>query len=112
MQHRFFIAIFRGKFMTKEENIKFRAKIINHQFLQGTEYKLNLENPRTFNEKLQWIKLYNHDPLMTKCADKYLVREYIKETIGEEYLIPLIGVWDRVEDIDFDKLPNQKYGSN
>ena len=93
--------------MTKEENIKFRAKIINHQFLQGTEYKLNLENPRTFNEKLQWIKLYNHDPLMTKCADKYLVREYIKETIGEEYLIPLIGVWDRVEDIDFDKLPNQ-----
>ena len=44
---------------------------------------------------------------MTKCADKYLVREYIKETIGEEYLIPLIGVWDKVEDIDFDNLPNQ-----
>ncbi|KLI14636.1 ATP-grasp fold amidoligase family protein, partial [Brachyspira hyodysenteriae] len=48
-----------------------------------------------------------HDPLMTICADKYAVREYIKETIGEEYLIPLIGVWDKVEDIDFNSLPNQ-----
>ena len=93
--------------MTKEENIRFREKIIKEQFQNALGYELNLENPRTFNEKLQWLKLYYHDPLMTKCADKYLVREYIKETIGEEYLIPLIGVWDRVEDIDFDKLPNQ-----
>ena len=44
---------------------------------------------------------------MTKCADKYLAREYIKDTVGEEYLIPLIGVWDKVEDIDFDYLPEQ-----
>ena len=93
--------------MIREENIKFKEEIISHQFLQGTGYELNLENPKTFNEKLQWLKLYYHDPLITKCADKYLVREYIKETIGEEYLIPLIEVWDRVEDIDFDKLPNQ-----
>ena len=93
--------------MTKEENIRFREEIIKEQFQNALGYELNLENPRTFNEKLQWLKLYYHDPLMTKCADKYLVREYIKETIGEEYLIPLIGVWDRVEDIDFDKLPNQ-----
>ena len=64
--------------MTREENIKFKEEIISHQFLQGTGYELNLENPKTFNEKLQWLKLYYHDPLITKCADKYLVREYIK----------------------------------
>ena len=93
--------------MRKEENIKFREEIIKEQFRNALGYELNLENPKTFNEKLQWLKLYYHDPLITKCADKYLVREYIKETIGEEYLIPLIGVWDKVEDIDFDKLPNQ-----
>ncbi|MCZ9957393.1 ATP-grasp fold amidoligase family protein [Brachyspira hyodysenteriae] len=93
--------------MTKEENIRFREEIIKEQFKNALGYEPNLENPKTFNEKLQWLKLYYHDPLMTKCADKYAVREYIKETIGEEYLIPLIGVWDRVEDIDFDSLPNQ-----
>ncbi|WP_275041295.1 ATP-grasp fold amidoligase family protein, partial [Brachyspira hyodysenteriae] len=80
---------------------------MKEQFKNALGYELNLENPKTFNEKLQWLKLYYHDPLMTICADKYAVREYIKETIGEEYLIPLIGVWDRVEDIDFNSLPNQ-----
>lgn len=69
--------------------------------------KLNLSNPITFNEKLQWLKLYNHRPEYTKMVDKYLVRNYITETIGEEYLIPLIGVWDDPDEIDFDKLPNQ-----
>ncbi|MCZ9890701.1 ATP-grasp fold amidoligase family protein [Brachyspira hyodysenteriae] len=93
--------------MTLEENIRFKEEIIKEQFRNALGYELNLENPKTFNEKLQWLKLYYHDPLMTKCADKYAVREYIKEIIGEEYLIPLIGVWDRVEDIDFNSLPNQ-----
>ena len=69
--------------------------------------KLNLKNPQTFNEKLQWLKLYNRNPEYTKMVDKYEVREYIKEKIGEEYLIPLIGVYDKFDDIDFDKLPNQ-----
>ena len=68
---------------------------------------LNLKNPVTFNEKLNWIKLYDRRPEYTKMADKYLARDYIKEKIGEEYLIPLLGVYDKVEDIDFDNLPNQ-----
>ena len=93
--------------MQTKENIKFREEIIKKQFKESLGYELNLENPRTFNEKLQWLKLYYHNPLMTKCADKYLAREYIKEKIGEEYLIPLIGVWDKVEDIDFNSLPEQ-----
>ena len=84
-----------------------KKDIITTQFKKELGYNLNLDNPTTFNEKLQWLKFYYYDELITKCSDKYLVREYIRETIGEEYLIPLIGVWDRVEDIDFDKLPNQ-----
>ncbi len=69
--------------------------------------KLNLKNPETFNEKLQWLKLYNRKPEYTKMVDKYLVRDYVKEKIGEEYLIPLLGVWDDPEKIDFDELPMQ-----
>lgn len=69
--------------------------------------KLDLKNPQTFNEKLQWLKLYNRNPEYTMMADKYKVRDYVKQKIGEEYLIPLIGVYDKFDDIDFDKLPNQ-----
>ena len=69
--------------------------------------KLDLKNPKTFDEKLNWLKLYDRCPEYTMMADKYEVREYIKEKIGEEYLIPLLGVWDRVEDIDYDNLPDQ-----
>lgn len=70
-------------------------------------YPLDLRNPRTFNEKLQWLKLHDRNPLYTQLVDKYEVRKFISKTIGEEYLIPLLGVWDRFDDIDFDKLPNQ-----
>lgn len=69
--------------------------------------ELNLDNPQTFNEKLQWLKLYNRNPKHTMMVDKYKVRDYIAEKLGEEYLIPLLGVWDDPDDIDFDKLPNQ-----
>lgn len=68
---------------------------------------LELENPKTFNEKLQWMKVYDHNPLYTITSDKYAVRDYIKDKIGEEYLVPLIGVWDSPDEIDFDALPEQ-----
>ena len=77
------------------------------RYRMHTHKKLNLRNPKRFNEKLQWLKLYNRNPKHTMMVDKYLVREYIKNTIGEEYLIPLLGVWDDVDDIDFDALPDQ-----
>lgn len=70
-------------------------------------YKLDLENPKTFNEKLQWLKLHDRNPVYTQMVDKYAVREYIKNTIGEEYLIPLLGVWDSFDEIDFNSLPEQ-----
>lgn len=72
-----------------------------------TGKKLNLNNPITFNEKLQWLKLYYHDPLHTKMVDKYEVRTYIADKIGKNYLIPLLGVWDTVEEVDFEALPER-----
>lgn len=72
-----------------------------------TRKKLNLKDPKEFNEKLQWLKLYNRDPEYTKLVDKYEVREHIVRNIGEQYLIPVLRLWDRVEDIDFDTLPEQ-----
>lgn len=68
---------------------------------------LNLANPQTFNEKIQWMKLYDSTPIKTRLADKYLVRDWVKDTIGEKYLIPLLGVYNNFEEIDFNKLPNQ-----
>lgn len=68
---------------------------------------LDLKNPQTYNEKIQWLKLYDCTPVKTRLADKYLVREYVKEKIGAQYLIPILGVWDSFDEIDFDSLPNQ-----
>lgn len=81
--------------------------ILRHQFKHMMGRSLNLDNPQTFNEKIQWMKLYCRDPRMTLCADKYKVRDYIKQQIGEKYLTPLLGVYDNAEEIDFDKLPNR-----
>jgi len=69
--------------------------------------ELDFKNLRTFNQKIQILKLKNKDPKYTLMVDKYSVRELIKKELGEEYLIPLIGVWDNFDDIDFDLLPNQ-----
>lgn len=68
---------------------------------------LNLENPRTYNEKLQWLKLYDRNPLYTMMVDKAAVKEYVAGRIGEEYIIPTLGVWDTFDDIDFEALPDQ-----
>lgn len=79
---------------------------IQYKTVFGCE--LNLDKPKTFNEKLQWLKLHDRNPLFTILADKYAVREYIKENLGEEYLIPLVGgPWKNADEIKFDELPNQ-----
>ena len=69
--------------------------------------KLDLKNPKTFSEKLQWLKLYDRKPIYTTIVDKYEVKKYIADQIGEQYVIPTLGVWDRFDDIDFDSLPNR-----
>lgn len=70
-------------------------------------YQLDLDNPQTFNEKLQWLKLYDRKPIYTTMVDKYEVKKYVAVTIGEKYIIPTLGIWDKAEDIDFAALPNQ-----
>ena len=69
--------------------------------------QLHLKNPLTYNEKLQWLKLHDHNPLYTTMVDKFAVKQYVASKIGEEYIIPTIGVWDSPEQIDFSILPNQ-----
>lgn len=68
---------------------------------------LDLKNPVTYNEKIQWLKLNDRKEIYTTLVDKYSVREEIKKIIGDKYLIPLLGVWENANDIEFDKLPNQ-----
>ena len=72
-----------------------------------TDSKLNLERPRTYNEKLQWLKLYDRKDDYTTMVDKYAVKKYVADLIGKEYVIDLLGVWEKVDDIDFDNLPEQ-----
>jgi len=67
----------------------------------------NLDNPKTFNEKLQWLKLNNIHPEYTKLVDKYLAKQYVEQQIGSGYIIPTFGVWNDFTEIDFSKLPNQ-----
>ncbi len=69
--------------------------------------ELDLNNPKTFNEKIQWLKLYDSTPKKTLLADKYLVKNFIKDTIGKKYVIPLLKVWDSYNEINFDSLPNK-----
>jgi len=76
-------------------------------YYQHTLTHLNLDSPKSFNEKIQWLKLYDSTPEKTRLADKFLVRDWVKARIGEQYLVPLLGVWDRFDDIDFDSLPNK-----
>lgn len=80
-------------------------KYLAHWYKDVTGRTLHLDDPVRFTEKIQWMKLYDQDPMKTVLADKYLVRDWIKENIGEEFLIPLYGVWDTFDEIDFEKLP-------
>ncbi len=82
-------------------------KTIRSQFLESLGYEPDFKNPKSFNEKLQWLKLNHRDPLLTQCADKYAVRDYVSNMIGKKYLVPLIDVFKDVDDIDFDLLPNK-----
>lgn len=79
------------------------------QLYYFAKYKkfIDFNNPKTFNEKIQWLKLYDKNPLYTILVDKVEVKKYVAERIGEEYIIPTLGVWDNPYDIDFDKLPNK-----
>ncbi len=83
---------------------KFYLKLI---FKDKMHKKLDLNNPKSFNEKLQWLKLYDRKEIYTKMVDKYEVKKYISSIIGEEYIIPTIAVYEKFDEINFDDLPDQ-----
>lgn len=82
-------------------------KYIEHMFKARMGRELHLEEPITMNEKLQWLKLHDRQPRYVQLVDKYLVRSYIADQIGDQYLIPLLGVWDDPDKIDFSLLPSK-----
>jgi len=92
----------RFAFLIKNDEVYIKLK-----WKLNMNYPLNLENPRTFSEKLQWLKLYYHNPLYTTMVDKVAVKDYVGGILGEEYIIPTLAVYDRPDDIDWDKLPEK-----
>lgn len=95
----FFLSIF-GRFLNDKNYYRLQYYVILGRFP-------NIDNPVLFTEKLQWLKLYDHNPVYTKIVDKYEVKNIISKIIGDKYLIPTLGVWNSPEEIDFDSLPNQ-----
>lgn len=91
------------------ESLNFEEIIekVERWYYFNTGKELDLENPQTYTEKLQWLKLFECTKEKTLLADKYLVREWVENKIGKKYLIPLLGVWDSPEKIDFSKLPDR-----
>ena len=80
---------------------------LTHWYQMMTGKKLDLKHPKTFNEKIQWLKIFDRNPLKTQLVDKYAVKDWVKSKIGEEYVVPLLGVYDKFDEIDFDKLPDK-----
>lgn len=80
---------------------------IKVRWYQTMGYELDLKNPKTFNEKLQWLKLYDRNPLYPLLVDKYEVKKWISEKIGAEYVIPTLAVYNSADEIDIDSLPNE-----
>lgn len=96
--------------MIKNSIYKILAVIPDYAYLKIVFFfkmrkRLNLEKPKTFNEKLQWLKLYDRNELYTKLVDKYEVKKYVSSLIGEEYIVPTFGVYDSVDDIIWENLP-------
>ena len=80
---------------------------LSYRFKKKLGYSMDWKNPQTFNQKLQWLKVYDRKPIYTTMVDKYEAKKYVADIIGEEYIIPTLGVWDKFDDIDFDKLPDK-----
>lgn len=101
-KYRFDWNAYHGKYnsMSDEEYLK-------RKFKMKVGYELNLSNPRSFNEKIQWLKIHDRNPQYAKLVDKYEAKKIVSKKWGEKYIIPTIGVWNNFNEIDFQKLPNE-----
>lgn len=110
LQLKYTIKSIQRKFFLKKMKSKNIQQLMDYDaelYFDRHGKKLNWEELRTYSEKMQWEKMFDNDPRKVICSDKLMVREWVKEKIGEEFLIPLIGAWERPEQIDFSALPNQ-----
>lgn len=96
-----------SSFLSKTARIWPDKFYITAQYLLRMRRLINWKNPRTFNEKQNWLKIYNRNPYYTKLADKYEVKSIVSSIIGEKYVVPCLGVWDSIDDVDFSKLPDE-----
>lgn len=90
----------------KHYSVPMMEKYISKKYKQVVGYDMDWENPKSYTQKIQYSKVFNHDARRTTYSDKVAVRDFIKETVGEKYLIPIYGVWNSFSEIDFSKLPN------
>ena len=100
--YRFLINANKGKYESLPDD-----EYLKRMFKARLGYEMNLDNPQTFNEKLQWLKLYDRKPIYTTMVDKSAVKDYVAGIIGEKYIIPTIGIWNDAEEISFENLPEQ-----
>lgn len=91
----------------KPEWIKSDKLYLKMRYALSFGRELNLDNPQTYSEKLQWLKLYDRRPEYSIMVDKYAAKDFVAEKVGKEYVVPTYGVWDNVEDIEWDRLPRQ-----
>ncbi len=94
-------------YLKGEFNLEHKKKFLEQWFKDSVGYFPDIDNPKTLNEKIQWYKLYYHTPLITKCIDKVSFKDHIAEVLGDEYVIPSLGVYSSADEINFDELPNQ-----
>lgn len=105
-QLKYFILLAREKHYAKLSEEK-KIEELKKWYYRQTGEELDLVDPQNFNQKIQWLKLFDNSSIKTELSDKYLVREWVKEKIGEKYLIPIYGAWNDVDDIDFNILPKK-----
>lgn len=101
----YYIIICFGKILP--DRLKYDEIYLKILYKNRLRKKLNLQSPKTYNEKIQWLKLYNRKKEYISMVDKYKVKEYVANKLGKEYIIPTIGVWENFDDINFEDLPNQ-----
>lgn len=94
-------------YMRKRKKPKDYPRLLEERYRKLTGQKMDIRNPRTYSEKIQWLKLYDPNPFRSQLTDKVEVRNWIKNNIGEEFLIPIYGVYNKFEEIDFNALPDK-----
>lgn len=93
-------------FYANSRNLDIKAELRDLYRLRTGE-DIDIDHPKTFNQKMQWMKLYDNNPIKSELSDKYAVRKYVAEQVGEQYLVPLLGVWNSFDEIDFSELPDK-----